>query len=220
MPRKKKDIHYLYKTTCLVTDRYYVGMHSTNNLDDGYMGSGKRLRRSIRKYGIENHTKEILAFYDTRELLVEAEINAITEDMIGDNDCMNLMSGGTGGFISEEHHQKMRRGTSLWNERQWRNEEYRDKMSKMATISNKEAYEDGRRDKKYFYDWSGKTHTDETKKKISDSKSGEGKGKKNSQYGTMWIHCKSSGEVKKIKKEEWFSYMIKSNCIWEKGRKL
>ena len=34
-------------------------MHSTNNLNDGYLGSGKRLRYSIQKYGVDSHIKEI-----------------------------------------------------------------------------------------------------------------------------------------------------------------
>jgi len=102
MARKQKTIHYIYKTTCLVTSRYYIGMHSTNNLEDGYMGSGKRLRYSMRKYGIDNHKKEILEFFETRELLIEAEKKAITPEMITDNNCMNIMSGGTGGFVNLE----------------------------------------------------------------------------------------------------------------------
>ena len=82
MARKQKTIHYLYKTTCLVTGRYYIGIHSTNNLDDGYMGSGKRLRYSLRKHGIDNHTKEIIEFFETRESLVEAEIKIVTSELV------------------------------------------------------------------------------------------------------------------------------------------
>jgi group I intron endonuclease len=98
MGRKEKTIHCLYKTTCLITGRYYIGMHSSYKLDDGYMGSGKRLRRSIRKYGKENHVREIIELFKSRDLLVEAEKNYITVNMIKDNNCMNLMSGGTGGL--------------------------------------------------------------------------------------------------------------------------
>ena len=102
MARKEKKVHYLYKVTCLVTHRYYVGMHSTNDLGDGYMGSGLRLRRSIRKYGEDRHFMLILKFYDTRDLLIEAEKEAITPEMVLDENCMNLRPGGEGGFISVE----------------------------------------------------------------------------------------------------------------------
>jgi hypothetical protein len=51
MPRKTPHIHYIYKTTCNFNQKYYIGMHNTSNLEGGYMGSGKRIRYSIRKYG-------------------------------------------------------------------------------------------------------------------------------------------------------------------------
>jgi len=58
---KKKTPH------SLITNRYYIGIHSTIKLDDGYIGSGVRLLRSIRKHGKENHIKEILEFFTSRE---------------------------------------------------------------------------------------------------------------------------------------------------------
>jgi len=38
---------------------YYIGLYSTSNLDDGYMGSGKRIRYSLNKYGIDNPEEKI-----------------------------------------------------------------------------------------------------------------------------------------------------------------
>ena len=33
---------------------YYLGQHTTDNLEDGYMGSGSLLKRAIKKYGLDN----------------------------------------------------------------------------------------------------------------------------------------------------------------------
>lgn len=57
-----KKYNFVYKTTCLVNNKIYVGRHSTNNLDDGYLGSGKALLLSVKKYGKKNFNREILEF--------------------------------------------------------------------------------------------------------------------------------------------------------------
>ncbi len=199
MARKEKHIHYLYKTTCNVTKRWYIGMHSTNNEEDGYMGSGLRLRRSIRKYGIDNHTKEILEYFDSRELLIEAEKKAITEDMIDDNNCMNLVVGGQGGFISLEGVKKGGVTSNLILQERLKDEEYKKVWISKISKSVKEFYGDTRNGI-VFYDRTGILHTDEIKKQISETKKGTGTGETNSQYGTCWI---TNGiENKKIKKSD------------------
>jgi hypothetical protein len=91
-----KNYHYLYRTTNLINENYYYGIHSTNNLNDGYLGSGRRLRHSIRKYGKENFKREILYYFDNREELTKAEEDILTEEMLRDKMCMNIQHGGEG----------------------------------------------------------------------------------------------------------------------------
>jgi hypothetical protein len=196
MPRKQKTIHYLYKTTCAVTGRYYVGMHSTCNLDDGYLGSGLRLTRSIRKYGKENHVKEILEFFDTRELLIEAEKRAITEEMLCDISCMNLMSGGTGGFTVEQQRLNAIKSNKKQEELR-KDKEWFDKRNFLISVNNKKAYDDGRRPREVPFDWTGMKHSEETKQKMRKSKNA---GEANPQFGSMWIT--NGNENKRIKKDD------------------
>lgn len=94
----RRKHHVIYRTTCKVTGRYYIGMHSTDKLDDGYLGSGKRLWQSIRKHGIENHVYEIIEHLPSRELLRAREAELVNEEMIGDSMCMNIALGGGGGW--------------------------------------------------------------------------------------------------------------------------
>jgi hypothetical protein len=213
MARKKRNIHYIYKTTCNVTGRYYVGMHSAYNLEDGYMGSGKRLRHSIRKYGVENHTKEILEFLPTREELVLREIEIVTKELVGNPMCMNLREGGTGGFTPEQ--QKLNAIKS--NEKQKilreNDSEWVIKISGIRSDSQKKVYSEGKSGL-CGYSWTGKKHTAETKQLMSEKRKGAGTGEINSQYGTCWIT--KHGINKKIKKEDIETYL---NDGWLKGRK-
>jgi len=73
-------------------------MHSTQNLNDGYLGSGLYIQRSIQKHGRDAHVREVLEIFETREDLVFAEIALITEDLMSDPLCMIMKSGGLGGF--------------------------------------------------------------------------------------------------------------------------
>ncbi len=91
---KNKTFHYFYKITNLINNKYYYGVHSTDNLNDGYMGSGKRIAIAIKKYGVENFKKEILKYFDSRIDMFEYEHSIVNENILKDPLCYNLAIGG------------------------------------------------------------------------------------------------------------------------------
>lgn len=86
--------HYFYKITNTINNKIYYGIHSTNDLDDGYMGSGRALIRAFKKYGKENFIKEIIKFFDTREELSNYEREQVTEEFIKEDNNYNISIGG------------------------------------------------------------------------------------------------------------------------------
>lgn len=102
--------HYVYKTTNLSNGKMYIGKHSTNKLDDDYVGSGIALMRAVRKYGIDSFKKEILMQFSTSDEAFEYEKLLITEEVIKDANYYNMKSGGFGGGIvfTDKVKEKMR----------------------------------------------------------------------------------------------------------------
>lgn len=87
---------YIYKTTCLINSKVYIGMSTKD--DENYLGSGSVIKSAIKKYGKKNFKRDILEYCDTFEKLCEREIywveyykNLLKED------CYNVSSGGKGG---------------------------------------------------------------------------------------------------------------------------
>ncbi len=211
MSRKQNNIHYIYKTTCNVTGRWYIGMHSTSNIEDGYLGSGTILRYSIRKYGKNNHTKEILEYCKTREELAILENKIVNENLIKDSKCMNLTSGGLG-FGDFEHMMRCSKaGNKAFKEKLEEDKEFFIKFSEQSSKITKKTHAEG---KLTTPDWTGKNHSEESKQLMSEKKKGLGIGETNSQFGTCWIT--KNGINKKIKREALETYL---NEGWLKGRK-
>lgn len=86
--------NYFYKITNIINGHFYYGVHSTDNLDDGYMGSGTRLKKAIEKYGAENFKKEIIKQCKSRNEAYELESVFVTEALIKDDNCYNIILGG------------------------------------------------------------------------------------------------------------------------------
>ena len=194
-------------------------MHSTDNLDDGYQGSGTILRRSIRYYGEENHQTEILEFLPTRKDLKHREAELVNEELLNDAMCMNLALGGGGGagvMTKEQLAKGGQRSMETIKRLRQTDPEYAAKNSKAISEAYYKAIKEGRRIPKQWGNWKGKTHTEETKKKMSE-KAKLRTGEKNSQFGTCWIHNVETKQCIKIKYTEIDSYISEG---WTKGRKM
>ena len=61
------------------------------------MGSGKALRNAYEKYGIEHFKKEILEFFENKEEMYNREKEIVTNELIENPNCYNMVPGGSGG---------------------------------------------------------------------------------------------------------------------------
>lgn len=102
-----KKRHYLvYKTTCLLNGKIYIGQHQTENLDDDYLGSGRDLLLAIEEFGRENFRREILFDFDNFEDMNNKEKELVTEEFVAREDTYNVRIGGQNddwyNFINEK----------------------------------------------------------------------------------------------------------------------
>lgn len=88
--------HIVYKTVNKVNNKLYVGLHSTNNLNDKYLGSGWLLKAAIAKYGRENFKRTTLFILETRQLARELESLIVDSSFVSRSDTYNLTVGGMG----------------------------------------------------------------------------------------------------------------------------
>lgn len=165
--------YYLYKITNKETGQLYIGVHKTKNIDDGYMGSGRLLRRSIEKYGKENFRKEIIEFFENEDEMFKKEKEVVNEEFVGRKDTYNIATGGNGGWYHINFDAETKANAvskAVTTTKNW------DKEKKQKNKELKSMRVSG--DKNYFYGSKregpenpmfGRTHTKGAKKKISDA---------------------------------------------------
>ena len=147
--------HIVYLTTNLVNQKFYVGVHSTYNLDDGYLGSGKFLKKAIKKHGREKFQRQILHYCLTIKDAYEIEKNIVDLHFIKRKDVYNMVVGANNccmiGFKHSETTKK------IWKS-QRNTEEYKQKASlrlkgvklpKERVLNNRKAVT--AQAKKYFF---------------------------------------------------------------------
>jgi hypothetical protein len=167
------------------------------------MGSGKLIKLAIKKYGIENFSKEILFFCDSEEEMnrKEAELVVLSETTY------NLCPGGVGGFtyINQNCH------NNKGNHRRTGNYGFVIR----PTVFDSEKI--SQRLKEYYQrcgsHWTGRTHRESSKNKMRNHRRQDGP--KNSQWGTCWV---TDGKTsKKIPRTELEDYLHKG---FSKGRTM
>ena len=174
---------YTYRVDCTAfgwEGYYYLGQHTTSDLEDGYKGSGTKLKEYYKQHP-EDYTFTILEFYSNKTELNIAEQKLISDLWKSDKFCLNNTSGGTG----------------TW--KHINSKPMSDETKKKISESNKGKIFSEEHKRKLVEAWKNRTakpHSEETKRKISESNknkrrseetkkrcSAAKKGKNNPMYG-------------------------------------
>lgn len=192
-----KIIGFIYLTTCIITGKQYVGQHSVESGNWNYIGSGTLFKRAVKKYGKENFKRKILRLcYSQREMnfweWVYIQKYKTTDKNIGYNIA-------NGDILSSEHNpaklpevQKKIRKTQLkkyeegWCPRVGKklSDEAKEKISKKQkahqskfgshlkgrVVSEEQKMRQSEKMKGRPSAMKGRKHSEETKRKISESK--------------------------------------------------
>lgn len=242
---EKQTYYLLYKITNLLNGMIYIGVHKTQNKDDSYMGSGRKIKLAIKEFGIKNFKKTILKECKSQKELFLEESLIVNKKFVKRKDTYNSMIGGKGGwdhmkgkvvvkdkkgniFSVDKTNKKYLNGNLVINTK-----------GKVTVKNSKgEIFQVSIKDPRYLSkelvgintgkvnveDLSGKRfqvnkndkrigktlfyctfnnfskHSEETKKTIGEKNSISQLGKRNSQFGTIWI---TNEKVNlKIKKED------------------
>lgn len=89
-------IFIVYQTTNLINNKIYIGVHQTENVDDGYLGSGTVFEKAVVKYGRENFSRKILFEGMNREEILSKERKIVNRAFVNRNDTYNIALGGIG----------------------------------------------------------------------------------------------------------------------------
>lgn len=205
----------IYETKNLKNGKIYIGQHRTDDLNDGYLGSGYHLKRAIRYYGKEFFERKILFSFDNEEDMYSKEAELVNEEFLKRDDIYNLTIGGKPNWFNHKNHDILeicKKGRINANKKLAKklkeDVEYKKYFSKKVSEGVKAFYDKGGKPS-----FEGRKHSEETKEKMKKSHNGKQKGEKNSQFGTIWIHNLETNQSKKIKRND----IIPNG--WLKGRK-
>lgn len=122
--------YIIYETVNLKNGKRYRGRHQTDNVDDGYLGSGTHLAQAIAKYGSENFIRCELFYAFDYDGLLWAEKELVDKCWVERCDTYNIVEGGGGSYTK-------------FIDGQWINVMQVDSVKKKREATIRERYPDG-----------------------------------------------------------------------------
>lgn len=181
--QKSYQYYIVYETQCTENGKVYIGAHATDDLEDGYLGSGILLKEAIKKYGVSSFTRKILFVFDNPGDMFAKEEELVTKEFVMSESTYNLVPGGSGGFKIQnvdEWKKKLRESSAKRQDKSPfkgpHSDETKQKISE--SLKGQTPWNKGKPGT-----WTGKNHTEESKRKISENRKGLTAGEKNPMYG-------------------------------------
>lgn len=203
----EKKFHYLYKITHIKSKKIYIGIHSTDNLKDGYFANGvyeskvkknawsklnhghdkhTHMRSALVKHGRSAFKKEIIKTFKSRKAALKEEEKLVTKEFINRDDNFNHRTGGIGNVeFSEEVREKISKNNPM----------HRADVRKKVSLAQKQIWTPEKKEElsknNPMHDpeirnqhtgenssWFGREHSDESKRKMSVANAGKKQTKK------------------------------------------
>ncbi len=211
-----EHIGYIYETINIINNKKYIGMHKTKKLfDKSYLGSGKILLSSVKKYGKENFKTKVLEYCYSDDQLQERETHYLKKHNVKNNPnyyniidtSSPILYGKENGFFGKNHSQKTKKILKDLHSNKFLSDEHKIKIKKGSIdYWNKEQNK-----KKQSQKNLGRTLSEEHKNKIKKSNTG----KKLSEITKIKISKKLKGN----KNNKWTIESRKKISEALKGRK-
>jgi len=132
-------VTYTYVTTNLLTGKQYIGVHSTENVDDNYLGSGVAILDAIKSCGRKNFERKVIKFHDSLINAHEHETKCIEEYKSLVPNGYNISP--TGGLVCNgRHSDETKKKMSQKKKGRKFTEEHRNKLS-LAKLGKKQSEE-------------------------------------------------------------------------------
>lgn len=100
---EKTTKYIVFKTVNKINGNFYIGMHKSDDYDDGYLGSGTRFKLALKKYGRESFKRYVIFASLSKEEAAAKEMEIISE-FLGNSECYNISPGGQTGPVSSRKH--------------------------------------------------------------------------------------------------------------------